>query len=243
MSVSVSLVRLLDTVRIDCPGVTDGILRATLFNVLREFFRRTNIWLFEMPVYVSGDVNDYVLNTCQNATVIRLMSLDKPQWFPTDGSFEYVPGCPSQFIRYPTTVPGAQTQNPYPRAPRDGGLLTAGVKNPILRIFWNPGTNDVWIALLAMSVADPVDSRGLPTEMPDWIIEKYFDYIAHGVSGKLMLSPNKPYSSPKLAEYNMRKFHEGVGLGRTENQHMFVHSANRWMYPQNYGTPFKHKAV
>lgn len=242
MSASISIVRLLDLVRIDCPGVTDGILRNTLFNILREFFRRSNVWLFEMPVYITADTNDYVLNTCQNANVIRLMSLDKPQWFPTDG-IEYVPGCPPQFIKYPTVTPNAQTSNPFPRAPREGGLLNAGSKCPILRIFWNPGNPDIWIALLALSVADPVDGRGIPTDMPDWIIEKYFDYIANGVSGKLMLSPNKPYSSPKLAEYNMRKFHEGVGLARTENRHLFTYGSQRWMFPQNFGTPFKHKAV
>lgn len=241
MSTSTSLVRLLDTVRIDCPGVTDGIMRKTLFNVLREFFRRTNIWLFEMPVYISSTTNDYVLNTCQNATVIRLMGLSKPQYFPSSG-FDYVPSNPPQFIKYPTNIPGYQTQGPFPRSPREGGLLSTG-KAPILRIFWNPGSDDIWIAMLSLSVADPVDSKGLPEEMPDWIIEKYFDYIAHGVSGKLMLSPNKPYSSPKLAEYNMRKFHEGVGLGRTENRHLFVYSSQRWAFPQSFSTPLKHKAV
>jgi hypothetical protein len=242
MSASTSLVRLLDMVRIDCPGVSDGILRKTLFNTLREFFRRTNIWLFEMPVYITPDTNDYILNTCQNANVIRLMSLDKPQYFPSD-PIQYIPGCPPQFIQYPTTIPGGETQNPFPRVPRDGGLLNAGGKCPILRIFWNPGNNDVWIATLALSVADPVDGRGIPSDMPDWIIDKYFDYIAQGIAGKLMLSPNKPYSSPKLAEYNMRKFHEGVGLARTENRHLFAYGSQRWMYPQTFGTPFKHKAV
>ena len=242
MSASTSLVRLLDIVRMDCPGVTNGILRQTLFNTLREFFRRTNIWLFELPIYVVPTTNDYVLQTCQNAIVIRLMSLEKPQHFPGE-TIEYIPGCPPQFIKYPTIIPNQSTQNPYPRVPREGGLLTAGTKCPILRIVWNPGSNDVWIATLALSVADPVDGRGLPTEMPDWIIEKYFDYIAQGVSAKLMISPNKPYSSPKLAEYNMRKFHEGVGLARTENRHMFAYSGQRWIFPQNFGTPFKHKAV
>jgi len=242
MNASTSLVRLLDTVRIDCPGVTDGILRKTLFNTLREFFRRTNIWLFEMPIYITNTTNDYVLDTCQNAIVIRLMGLDKPA-YPFSEPIEYVPGCPPQFINYSSVIPNFSTQNPYPRVPREGALLTAGTKCPILRIFWNPGSPDVWIALLSLSCADPVDGRGMPTDMPDWIVEKYFEYIAHGVAGKLMLSPNKPYSSPKLAEYNMRKFHEGVGLGRTENRHLFVYGGQRWMFPQTFGTPFKHKAV
>jgi hypothetical protein len=209
---------------------------------LREFFRRTNIWLFELPIYIINTTNDYVLNTCQNATVIRLMGLDKPA-YPLPEPIEYVPGYPPQFLNYSSVIPNFSTQNPYPRAPREGALLTAGTKCPILRIFWNPGSPDVWIALLALSVADPVDGRGLPTEMPDWIIEKYFDYIAQGVAGKLMLSPNKPYSSPKLAEYNMRKFHEGVGLARTENRHLFVYGGQRWVFPQTFGVPTKHKAV
>lgn len=242
MTASVSVVRLLDQVRMDCPGVTNGILRQTMFNVLREFFRRSNIWLFELPIYIVPGTNDYTLQTCQNAIVIRLMALEKPQNFPGD-PIEYVPGCPPQFIQYPNAMPGYETQNPYPRVSRDGGLLLAGTKCPVLRIYWNPGSNDTWIATLSMSVADPVDSQGLPSDLPDWIIEKYFDYIANGVAGKLMVSPNKPYSSPKMAEYHNRKFHEGVGLARTENRHMFAYGGQRWIFPQTFGTPFKHKAV
>jgi hypothetical protein len=141
MSVSTSLVRLLDTVRIDCPGVTDGILRKTLFNTLREFFRRTNIWLFEIPVYITGDTNDYLLDTCQNATVIRLISLDKPQFFPSE-AIDYVPGCPPQFIQYPT-VPSFKHKPIL--AHQEGGLLPVKMSYP--PYFWNPGTSDIWIAL------------------------------------------------------------------------------------------------
>lgn len=247
---SLSLVRLLDTVRIDCAGVTDGILRKVLFDTLREFFRRSNIWLFELPIYIVPTTNDYVLNTCQNASIIRLMALERPQYFPVSGDptdpanqVTYVPGCPPQFIQYPTVIPGYETQNPYPRVPRDGGLLNAGSKSVVLRILWNPGSPDVWIATLSLSVADPTDPNGLPVEMPDWIIEKYYDYIAQGITGKLQLSPNKSYSSPKMAEYNMRKFHEGVGLARTEVRNFFNYAGQRWIFPQTFATPLKHKAV
>jgi hypothetical protein len=241
MSASVSLVRLIDIVRMEVSGATDGIIRKLVFNTLREFFRRTNIWIFELPVYIVPQTNDYVLNTCQNAIVIRLICLEQPQYTSQD-PIAYIPGNPPQFIQYPT-IPNYETQNPYPRVPRDGGLLTAGSKCPVLRIAWNPGHPDTWIATLSMSCADPVDSRGLPDGMPDWIIEKYFEYIAHGVSAKLMLQPNKSYSSPKLAEYNMRKFHEGVGIARTEVRHMFGYDAQRWMFPQTFVVPAKHRAV
>ena len=242
MNVSVSIVRLLDETKTECSGVPEGILRRTLFTILREFFRRSNIWLFELPVYVTPLTNDYILNTCQNANVIRLMMLGRCP-YPIDNPPQYVPGNPSQFIQFNSTTPSYETQNPYPRVPREGGLLNAGVKCPVLRITWNPGSDDIWIATLSMSVADPVDGQGMPTDMPDWIIEKYYDYISHGLSAKLMTQPNKPYSSPKMAEYHMRKFHEGVGLARTENRHLFNYSGQRWAYPQTWSTPLHHKAV
>lgn len=240
MSASVSMIRLIDDVRTECSGVLDGALRRILFNILREFFRRSNIWLFEMPIYIIPTTNDYVLNTCQHADVVRLMILGKPER-ALSIPIEYVPGSPPQFLKF--DIASNETQIPYYRIPRDGGLLNAGVRCPILRIGWNPGSNDTWIATLSMSVADPVDADGLPSGMPDWIIEKYFDYISCGVIGKLMLQANKPYSNPKLAEYHMRKFHEGVGLARTENRHMFNYSGQRWVFPQTWAGPFHHRAV
>jgi hypothetical protein len=186
--------------------------------------------------------NDYILNTCQNAIVMRLMALEKPQYAPFQ-PVQYILNDPPQFIQHPSVIPDRETQNPYPRIPRDGGLLNAGTKCPILRILWNPGANETWVATLSMSVADPTDARGLPDTIPDWIIEKYFEYIAHGVIAKLMLQPNKSYSSPQIAQYNMRKFHEGVGIARTESRHMFTYSGQRWVYPQTFVTASKHKAV
>ena len=241
MSVSVSMVRLLDETRTECSGATDGTMRRVLFNILREFFRRSNIWLFELPVYIVPTTNDYVINTCQNANIIRLMMVAKPTYPIADPPI-YVPGCPPQFLQF-QQQPSYETQNPYPRIPMDGGLLNAGIKCPILRIVWNPGYASTWIAVLSLSVADPVDSQGMPTDIPDWIIEKYYDYIAHGLTARLMLQINKPYSNSKMAEYHMRKFHEGVGLARTESRHSFVFAGQKWVYPQTFATPLHHKAV
>jgi hypothetical protein len=218
----------------------DGTLRKQLYDIFREFFRRSNIWLFEMPIYVIAQSNDYVLNTCQHAHVIRLMALDRPS-YPLPNPAVYIPGDPPQFLEFAVS-PSFETQNPFPRVPRGGALLSTG-KCPILRIQWNPGAHETWIATLALNIADPMDANGLPTDMPEWIIDKYYDHLYHGVTGKLMLQPNKPFSSPKLAEYHMRKFNEGVGLARTEVRHMFTYAGQRWAFPQTYATPLHHKAV
>ena len=33
-----------------------------VFNVLKEFFQRTDAWLLELPVYIVPQINDYQLN-------------------------------------------------------------------------------------------------------------------------------------------------------------------------------------
>lgn len=240
MSASVNIVRILDLVRVDCTGVLDGVIRMELFNVLREFFRRSNIWLFELIINIVPNCNDYTLNTCQDANVIRLMDLYKPAYVPVNPP-EYVPNNPPQFLML-TSIGPNEARSPNARAPREGYLLNAGNKCPILRIVWNPGS-ELWVATLSLSVADPVDSQGLPQGMPEWIIQKYFDYIAHGIIGKLMMHPNKSYTSPQMAQYHMRKFNEGVGLARTESRQHFVFAGQRWVFPQTFAGPLKHKAV
>ena len=85
-------------------------------------------------------------------------------------------------------------QNPLFRTARSGILLNAGSKTPILRIQTNSGANETWVATLALTPCDPVDSDGFVSP-PDWTMEKYLSYMASGVICKLMLQPGKPYSS------------------------------------------------
>ena len=61
---STNLVRLQDMARIAAPGALDGMIRMETFNVLKEFFQRTDAWLFEMPVYIVPQINDYQLEPC-----------------------------------------------------------------------------------------------------------------------------------------------------------------------------------
>ncbi len=238
MGQSVNMVRLSDMVRIGVPGALDGIIRLESFNVLKEFFQRTNAWLFELPIYIEPVVNDYRLETGQNCAVNRLMTLGRPQTPPdsTQVPMAYAPMCPPQFL---TSYEGGQTyegQNPLFRTQRDGFLLNAGSKHPILRIGQNPGAAEVWIATLALTPTDPVDSNGF-VDPPDWVMEKYLRSIASGVMSALMLQPGKSYSSLPGAQYHGRKFNEGIGQCRTEVRQMFGYSVQRWAFPGGWNMP------
>ena len=98
MTQSTNMVRLQDSVRVAVPGALDGMIRMAMYNVLKEFFQRTNCWLLELPVFISPPSNDYVLNTGQNVVVNRLMGLGRPQTPPPVDLGTYAPMCPPQFL-------------------------------------------------------------------------------------------------------------------------------------------------
>lgn len=229
-----NLARLNDMVRVNAPGALDGVIRMEMFNTLKDFFQRSNAWLMEVPIYVVPTTNDYEVSTGQNVIINRLMALSRPRSpLPPGGPWPpaYAPTCPPQYLSV-SAIDAApvEAQNPAYRTGRAGALLNPGVKCPILRIADNPGSNEMWVATLALNTCDPTDADGFVSP-PDWIMEKYLTYLASGVASKLMLQPAKPYSSLPGAQYHGRKFNEGVGLARTEIRNMFNYSGQAWAFP------------
>ena len=156
--------RLQDRARIAAPGALDGVIRLELYDTLKEFFGRTDAWLFELPVFIVQDTNDYQVDTCQKAIVQRLMALERPRSpVPPNGPWPpgYVPMCPPQYL----TVSDAnnmpvESQNPSFRTRRSGVLLNAGSRCPYLRISDNPNVTETWIATLSLNISDPMDADG-----------------------------------------------------------------------------------
>lgn len=233
-----NMARLNDMVRMTCGGALDGVVRMEMFNALKEFFQRTDGWLLEVPIFIVPTTNDYQVNTGQNVVVNRLMGLDRPRSPPPFGEplvQPYLPMCPPQYLSTLGPDAGSEAQNPLFRTQRAGVLLNAGAKCPILRIWDNPSAEEVWIATLALNICDPVDSAGF-TSPPDWVLEKYMNYLASGVNMRLMLQPGKPYSSLTGAQYHGRMFNQGIGLCRTEVRRMFAYAGQRWNFPGGWNS-------
>ena len=229
---STAMARLNDMVRMTCSGSLDGTIRMEIFNTLKDFFARTDSWLFEVPIYITPQSNDYQVVTGQNVAVNRLMGLDRPRTpLPVGEPLEqYLPMCPPQYLSTAGPDMDSEAQNQQFRVARNGVLLNAGAKCPILRIQDNPTADEVWIATLALNITDPTDSEGFATP-PEWVIEKYLNYLANGVNMRMMLQPGKPYSSVPGSQYHGRMFNQGVGLARTEIRRMFTYGAQRWGFP------------
>jgi hypothetical protein len=229
------ITRIIDRVRYNCPGATEGIMRAEFYNALSEFFGRTNIWLFEMLVPIVAATNDYILDTGQNVVVNRLMGLGRVDPLPSS-NIQYAPMDPPQFLMDSNPPSGPTTNNLIFRIAREGMLLNAGTPNPVLRIMFNSGPQ-IWIATVALNIVDPLDADGLPV-VPQWIMEKYKDAIGDGVISRMMTQAGKPYSNEQGAAFRGRKFNQGVGLARQEVRSMLTYGAQRWSYPGGWSNRF-----
>lgn len=235
-----NMARLQDMARVAAPGALDGSIRMVVYDALKEFFQRTDAWLLELPIYVDPSTNDYQLETGQNVIIQRLMTVERPRSPATPSTLmppSYAPMCPPQFLASAEYGQGAlsEAQNPLFRSPREAVLLNAGAKCPIMRIYHNPMSTETWIATLSLNICDPLDPDGFASP-PDWILENWLNYLASGVTCRLMLQPGKPYSSLPGAQYHGRKFNEGVGLARTAIRRMFTYGSQRWTFPRGWNS-------
>jgi len=89
--------RIIDSARITCSGATDGVIRMVLFDVMKEFFARSNCWLFQAVIPIVSNANDYIINTGQPVVVNRLMKIEQPAT-PPPMPPQYLPMDPPQFL-------------------------------------------------------------------------------------------------------------------------------------------------
>lgn len=100
---------------------------------------------------------------------------------------------------------------------------------------YSPNTADTYTARVALTVTDPTTRDGYP-EFPDWILNKYSTGILDGVVGRMMSQLAKPYSSPSVALYHLKKFKQTMSQAKVETQHKNVYGGQSWRFPQTFAT-------
>lgn len=97
----------------------------------------------------------------------------------------------------------------------------------------SPNVAQTYTATVTKTVSDPVTRQGYPV-FPGWVLERYFNEILDGLLGGMMSQIAKPYSSPQMAQYHMRKFGRGISRAGNEASHKNVMGAQAWRFPQTF---------
>lgn len=202
--------RIMDGVRIQAPGAMEGAIRLEFFNALKDFLARSDAWKEDIIIPIQPNWPYYELPPFTQALVNRLLWLE---------------GQP----------PASSTTQPAQSGtPQHGWLERAGT-SAILKLGCPPSVAQTWCAHVALVVADPTDNEGLPS-LPEWIVEKYHDYIQSGVLSRMAAHPGKPYSNDKIALLHGRRFSEGTALAKKEARQGHLADGQRWSFPQTFGT-------
>jgi hypothetical protein len=96
---------------------------------------------------------------------------------------------------------------------------------------YSPNADDTYTARVAKTVTDPITREGYP-QFPDWIMNKYGNDLLEGVLGRMMGQLAKPYSSPQLAVYHLKRFQQSVSQAKVEASHQNVYRGQNWTFPQ-----------
>lgn len=106
---SPTVMRILDTARVNASGALDGTMRLEFFNTMKDFLSQTTIWKEFLNIYIDPNCYDYDLVTDSKGVVFMLMGLGRPNspFIPVTSEFgtpvvEASPPAPGTVVANPT---------------------------------------------------------------------------------------------------------------------------------------------
>jgi hypothetical protein len=196
--------RLMNNARTRLPGATDAVLQLELFNVMDEFFKKSNVWNEDIDITIPGLDP---AGTIYELTPTGPSLIDKLLWvfeLPNDTSI----GRGAGVMAYMSTP----------------GQLTLRTQ---------PSSDIVYRVSVALTVQDPTLRNGYVT-FPAWVLAKYRDCILDGLLGGMMSQSGKPYTNTQMGVFHMRKFIQKTASARVEWTRNNNYRAQAWAFPGGF---------
>lgn len=97
----------------------------------------------------------------------------------------------------------------------------------------SPNVDTTYIATVSKTVTEPTTRQGYPV-YPEWVLIRYFSDILDGLLGRMMMQSAKPYSSPQMGQYHLRRFGAAVSRAGSEAGRKNLWGAQAWRFPQSF---------
>lgn len=241
--------RLKTTIRVRCPGTTDGMIDLEVVNTVDSFFRRTNAWRWAVSFDLQEGETDYGIAPPENSVLVRVMRMviaGQPVLPVTDSSgaagSQLGRGRITEDRHYDPTVGSIYEPDRVINQAQAGPtpLLRYAIFFPqYLSITLPPDSEmakypmDGEIAL-TINPGHCCDDCSL-IDLPEWMYDHFFEAWLHGVQASLMSQISKPYSNAVMAEYHGRKFRMLCGFHKQEADRGRFYDTPRWRYPRQGG--------
>jgi len=237
MSVCEPSDRLLQSLRVSVPGVTDELISLQLFNTMDEFFRRTSAWQFEADIEMQENIWEYGFSTPSDTTVVRLMGVSHQNIpvTPTTAAGQVATSIgtiePSQIF-----ADGDVAIDPH-HSDLSGGIFSYAVYRPDYISLTGIPDAEARKYPLKVNLALTMSMGCLECECGDWALEDwmwdmFFQDFLDGTQGRLFAMPAKPWSSPVHAQYHGKRFRNWMALRKQEAFRGFAHNVPGWRFPR-----------
>jgi hypothetical protein len=230
--------RLLQTLKVHVPGVTDPLLELELFNVMDEFFRRTSAWKYLSQITLVENTFEYGLSTPGDTTIVRLMGVTHnnfpvPSAISTSGVVQNSIGTlePSELF------PDGDVSVAPARTDLEGGIFSYAIYRPnYISLTSLPDAEARQYPLEAMFALTM--ARGClecdcgDWSVPEWMWDMFFQDWLDGTLGRLYGMPAKPWANPTVAVYHGRRFRNAMAYRKQESLRGFTYNQPAWRFPR-----------
>jgi hypothetical protein len=229
--------RLMQTLKVTVPGVTDELLSLQLFNTMDEFFKRTLAWRYATEVLLEENTLDYGFSIPADTQVVRVIGVTH-QGIPmasasAGGTVSLALG---KLVPELTFGDGDATFAPE-RSDVSAGLFTYAVYKPeSISITVLPTAEQVKYPLntiLALTLAQSCLECGCDDwQLEEWMYDTFFQDFLDGTLGRLFAMPMKPWASSVHAQYHGKRFRNHMAYRKQEANRGFNYGAAGWVYPR-----------
>jgi hypothetical protein len=239
MSACVPLDRLLQTVKVTAPGVTDAMLNIVVFNTIDEFLRRTNAWKETDDITLAENIQQYDLHVPVDAVVVRMISvmhnnIPVPA-YGTAGTVSSSVGMLSPELVFPD----GDAEFAFSESDMGpGNVFSYAVYRPdFIAVTTPPDEGQRKYPLqvvMALSIAkECLEADCGDWALPEWMYEMYFGDWLDGVLSKLYAMPAKPWTNKELVSYHGRRFRNAMAFRKQEAKRGFVYNKPMWRFPRS----------
>lgn len=230
--------RLLQTLRVHVPGVTDPLLQLEIFNVMDEFFRRTSAWRYEDSIDLEVGKNEYAFAVPADSTVVRLMAVshnDMP--IASTQSTSVSVSTLGRLVPDMIYSDGDASFTPSTSDLNQSNLFTYAVYRPEYIQTTGQITDEMTVfplkAVLALSLARScLECDCGDWAVPDWTYDSFFQDWVDGCLGRLYAMPAKPWAAQTQAIYHLKRFRNAMALRKQEVMRGFAFDVPVWRFPQ-----------
>ena len=234
--------RILQTLRVNAPGVTDAMLNLQMFNVIDEFLRRTNAWQYLQDIELEEDTYQYDVATPAGSVVVRWLGVSH-KGIPLVSSAAQAGATVSSMgtLLPEQTFPDGDSR--YIPAATDLNVGTGVFSYTIYRpnyisIGSAPSAEDIkhpLVVALSLSLDKGCMEQDCGDwEVPEYMWDAYFQDWVDGTLGRLYAMPAKPWSAPTQALYHSRRFRNQMAYRKQESLRGFVFGIPAWRFPRGW---------